>query len=421
MPDAGSEEWGSSMAEAYIVDAVRTPVGRRNGALRGVHPGDLGAHVLRALMARNDFDPASVDDVVFGCCDTIGPQAGDIARTAWLAAGLPEHVPGTTIDRQCGSSQQAAHFAAQGVIAGAYDVVVAAGVEVMTRVPMGSSMADGKFTNFGPGFAFTPGKGYGYSGEGYEYLRHWLRARTGKALDVEAQAQVFTPAGMTETAFTAQRWFKGRLAHPAVDGGFIPPTLPDEPSAADNVHTTARDYARFLVWLMGSGGLTPDLAAEQRTIQASQGDELCNKAMPAHCPESAGFGLGWQVIHLGAKTFLMHTGNDAGEFSFAYWSPDTREGAVILTNGNRGAEAVLAAIDQEFLDLHVGLDGKVLLEDRLRRVPLGVNVEDQRGRLGHVVFEAAGDSEAHGWGKGGAGSSETPKRPETTFRKHHAK
>jgi CubicO group peptidase (beta-lactamase class C family) len=195
------------------------------------------------------------------------------------------------------------------------------------------------------GFAFTPGKGYGYSGEGYEYLRHWLRARTGKALDVEAQAQVFTPAGMTETAFTAQRWFKGRLAHPAVDGGFIPPTLPDEPSAADNVHTTARDYARFLVWLMGSGGLTPDLAAEQRTIQASQGDELCNKAMPAHCPESAGFGLGWQVIHLGAKTFLMHTGNDAGEFSFAYWSPDTREGAVILTNGNRGAEAVLAAID----------------------------------------------------------------------------
>lgn len=195
------------------------------------------------------------------------------------------------------------------------------------------------------GFAFTPGKGYGYSGEGYEYLRHWLRARTGKALDVQAQTQVFTPAGMTRTAFTAKSWFAGRLAHPAVDGAFIAPTLPDQPSAADNVHTTARDYARFLVWLIGGGGLTPEIAAEQRTVQASQGDELCNPAVPKHCPESAGFGLGWQVIHLGAKTFLMHTGNDAGEFSFAYWSPDTREGAVILTNGNRGGEAVLAAID----------------------------------------------------------------------------
>lgn len=195
------------------------------------------------------------------------------------------------------------------------------------------------------GFAFTPGTHYGYSGEGYEYLKHWLRARTGKALDVQAQAQVFVPAGMSETAFTAQPWFKGRIAHPAVDGVLIAPTLPDQPSAADNVHTTARDYARFLVWLMGGGGLTPELAIEQRTIQASQGDELCNPAVPQHCPESAGFGLGWQVIHLGAKTFLMHTGNDAGEFSFAYWSPDTREGAVILTNGNKGAEAVLAAID----------------------------------------------------------------------------
>lgn len=194
-------------------------------------------------------------------------------------------------------------------------------------------------------FAFAPGKGYGYSGEGYEYLRHWLRARTGKPLDVQAQMQVFAPAGMRETAFTAQPWFKGRLALPAVDGAFIAPTLPDEPSAADNVHTTARDYARFLVWLMAGGGLTPALASEQRTIQVSQGDELCNPVMPQHCPASAGFGLGWQVIHLGTKTFMMHTGNDAGEFSFAYWSPGTREGAVILTNGNRGAEAVLAAID----------------------------------------------------------------------------
>lgn len=102
------------MSEAYIVDAVRTPVGKKGGGLSAVHPADLGAHVLTALMARSGADPAAVEDVVFGCLDTVGPQAGDIARTCWLAAGLPEEVPGVTVDRQCGSSQQAVHFAAQG-------------------------------------------------------------------------------------------------------------------------------------------------------------------------------------------------------------------------------------------------------------------------------------------------------------------
>ena len=125
------------MPEAYIVEAVRTPVGKKNGGLSTAHPADLGAHVLKELVGRAGIDPAAVEDVVFGCLDTLGPQAGDIARTAWLAAGLPEEVPGTTVDRQCGSSQQALHFAAQGVMAGAYDVVIAAGVESMSRVPMG--------------------------------------------------------------------------------------------------------------------------------------------------------------------------------------------------------------------------------------------------------------------------------------------
>src|SRR5687768_17725410 len=106
------------MAEAYIVDAVRTPVGRRGGALSTVHPPDLGAPSLKARIERTGIDPGAVEDVVFGNVDSIGPQAGDIARTCWLAAGLPEHVPGTTVDRQCGSSQQAVHFAAQGVMSG---------------------------------------------------------------------------------------------------------------------------------------------------------------------------------------------------------------------------------------------------------------------------------------------------------------
>ena len=114
-----------TMADAYIIDAVRSPVGRRGGGLAGAHPADLGAHVIAALLARTGIDPADVDDVVFGCVDTVGPQAGDIARTAWLAAGLPESVPGVTVDRQCGSSQQAVHFAAQAVLSGTADLVVA--------------------------------------------------------------------------------------------------------------------------------------------------------------------------------------------------------------------------------------------------------------------------------------------------------
>jgi acetyl-CoA acyltransferase len=127
------------MPEAYIVDAVRTPVGKKNGSLAGVHPIALGVHAFRGLFDRVDVDPAAVDDVIVGCVDAIGGQAGNIGRNAWLAAGLPEEVPATTVDRQCGSSQQAAHFAAQGVISGAYDIAIACGVESMTRVPMGSS------------------------------------------------------------------------------------------------------------------------------------------------------------------------------------------------------------------------------------------------------------------------------------------
>jgi len=128
------------MSNAVIVDAVRTPLGRRNGRLAGWHPVDLAAHVLSALVIRNDLDPALVDDVIMGCVSQVGEQALNVGRNALLAAGFPDTVPGTTVDRQCGSSQQALHFAAQGVMAGAYDVVIAAGVESMTRVPMGSSM-----------------------------------------------------------------------------------------------------------------------------------------------------------------------------------------------------------------------------------------------------------------------------------------
>ena len=133
------------MPEAFIVDAVRTPVTRRGGGLAGAHPADLGAHVIKALLGRTQTDPGAVDDVVFGCVDTVGPQAGDIARTAWLAAGLPEAVPGVTVDRQCGSSQQAVHFAAQAVLSGTAGLVVAGGVQNMSQVPIGAAMTTDPF------------------------------------------------------------------------------------------------------------------------------------------------------------------------------------------------------------------------------------------------------------------------------------
>ena len=132
------------MPNAVIVDAVRTPIGRRNGTLKDVHAVDLAAHVLSSLVSRNDLDPALVEDVIMGCVMQVGEQAVNIARNAALAAGFPITTLGTTVDRQCGSSQQAAHFAAQGVMAGAYDIVIAAGVENMTRVPMGASMTGGQ-------------------------------------------------------------------------------------------------------------------------------------------------------------------------------------------------------------------------------------------------------------------------------------
>jgi acetyl-CoA C-acetyltransferase len=145
------------MAEAYIVDAVRTPTGRRKGGLAHVHGADLGAHVLKAIVERNGIPDNEYDDVIFGCVDTIGPLAGDIARTAWLAAGLSQEVPGTTIDRQCGSSQQAVHFAAQAVMSGTMDVIIAGGVQTMTQIPISSAMIAAEPMGFKDPFSGSKG------------------------------------------------------------------------------------------------------------------------------------------------------------------------------------------------------------------------------------------------------------------------
>ena len=145
------------MAEAYIVDALRTPTGKRKGSLAHLHGADLGAHAIKTLVERNPIPAEDYDDVIFGCLDAIGPLAGNIARTCWLAAGLPLHVPGVTIDRQCGSSQQAVHFAAQAVMSGTQDVVIAGGVQTMTQIPIGSAMLAAKPLGFNDPFSGSKG------------------------------------------------------------------------------------------------------------------------------------------------------------------------------------------------------------------------------------------------------------------------
>jgi acetyl-CoA C-acetyltransferase len=142
---------------AYIIDAVRTPVGRRGGSLSQIHPADLGAHSIKALVERTGIDPSAVEDVIFGNVDSIGPQAGDIARTCWLVAGFPEHVPGTTIDRQCGSAQQAVHFASQAVMSGTADLIVAGGVQNMSQIPISSAMLAGQPYGHETPFSESPG------------------------------------------------------------------------------------------------------------------------------------------------------------------------------------------------------------------------------------------------------------------------
>jgi acetyl-CoA C-acetyltransferase len=159
------------MPEAYIIDAVRTPIGRKKGSLAQMHPADLGAQPIRALVDRTGIDPALVDDVVWGCTETIGGQAGDIARTAWLVAGLPEEIPGVTIDRQCGSSQQAVHFAAQGVMSGTQDLVVAGGSQAMNQIPIMAAMMAGKAYGFDSPFHTSPGWLARYGDEEVDQIR----------------------------------------------------------------------------------------------------------------------------------------------------------------------------------------------------------------------------------------------------------
>jgi acetyl-CoA C-acetyltransferase len=200
------------MTQAYIIDAVRSPVGRKKGSLAALHPADLAAHPLRELFVRNDLDPAAVEDVVWGCTETIGGQAGDIGRTAWLVAGLPEDVPGVTIDRQCGSSQQSIHFAAQGVMSGTQDLVVAGGSQAMNRIPIMAAMTAGAAYGFESPFIGAVGWDARYGDEEVNQIKSaemiaekWQLSREeldAYALASHQRAHIATEAG----------WFANEIA-----------------------------------------------------------------------------------------------------------------------------------------------------------------------------------------------------------------
>ncbi|HVC71650.1 MAG TPA: thiolase family protein [Acidimicrobiales bacterium] len=207
------------MPNAVIVDAVRTPVGRRNGRLAGWHPVDLAAQPLRALVERNDLDPALIEDVVMGCTMMVGEQAMNIGRNAVLAAGFPESVPGTSVDRQCGSAQQAVHFAAQAVMSGAMDIVIGAGIESMTRVPIGST------TDPGPGEAYGPAVH-----RRYQFIHQGLSAE-----EIAARWKVSRPEmdafALESHNRAAQAQDEGRFAHEIIP--LLAPTEADEDAVLD--------------------------------------------------------------------------------------------------------------------------------------------------------------------------------------------
>lgn len=244
------------MPEAFIIDAVRTPVTRKGGELAAVHSADLGAHVLAALVERSAIDPGRVDDVILGCTETIGSQAGDIARTAWLAAGLPEHVPGVTIDRQCGSSQQAVHFAAQAVMSGTADLVVAGGVQNMSAIPISAAMTVGTQFGFTTPFAESTGWVKRYGNQEISQFR---------AAQMIAEKWDIPRPRMEEFALASHR----RAAAAIDEGRFVREISPLGPVTTDSC-------VRRETSLEKMAGLPP--LSENGRITAAMASQICDGA-----------------------------------------------------------------------------------------------------------------------------------------------
>lgn len=240
----------AASGEAYIVDAVRTPVGKRGGGLSGVHSADLGAHVIKEVVDRSGIDPSAVEDVIFGCVDQIGAQTMDIARTAWLSAGYTEDVPGVTVDRQCGSSQQAVHFAAQGVMAGTYEVALAGGVENMSMVPIGSPIMAG----------MEGGMGTPFDGDGWKSRYGDQEISQFRGAELMAQKWDFSRAQLEEFALSSHQ----RAVRARDEGRFdreiapIADVTQDEGPRAD----TSVDKMAELKTLRDDGRITAAMASQ---------------------------------------------------------------------------------------------------------------------------------------------------------------
>ncbi|MGW4339619.1 thiolase family protein [Rhodococcus koreensis] len=283
------------MRDAVIVEAVRTPVGRRNGALKDIHPVDLSAVVLTALAERTGLDVAAVDDVVWGCVGQVGEQSANIARSAVLAAGWPEHVPGTTVDRQCGSSQQAIHFAAASVIAGHADVVVAGGVESMSRVPMGSARKAGPGVPFGPAVSrrydnvdFNQGTGAEILAKRFDLSRTRLdeyslesHRRAGQAVDDGRFVKQIIPVGLPDgTTLTVDEGIRRDSTLDAL-GSLAPAFATDGRITAGNASQISDGAAALLVTTSERArqlGLTP--LARVHTATAVGDDPITMLAGP---------------------------------------------------------------------------------------------------------------------------------------------
>ena len=286
------------MAQAYIIDALRTPTGRRRGGLAELHPADLGGHALKTLVARNAVPAEDYDDVMFGCVDTIGPLAGDIARTCWLAADLPLHVPGVTIDRQCGSSQQAVHFAAQAVLSGIDHVVVAGGVQTMSRIPISSAMLAGQEYGFGDPFTGSPGwvrrfgdglvtqfnsaemiaKKWGFSREDMEQFALTSNERAFRAIDTGRFDREIVPTNgvsMDETPRRGTSLAAMAELNPLQEGGRITAAVSSQTcDAAAALLICSKDaVARF--------GLTPRARIHHISVLADDPIWMLTAPMPA--------------------------------------------------------------------------------------------------------------------------------------------
>ncbi|HJR25066.1 MAG TPA: acetyl-CoA C-acetyltransferase [Acidimicrobiales bacterium] len=297
------------MPAAFIVDAVRTPVGRRGGGLSQIHPADLGAISLGALMDRTGIDPGAVEDVIFGNVDSVGGQAGDIARTCWLAAGLPEHVPGTTVDRQCGSGQQAVHFAAQAVMAGVADVVVAGGVQQMSMIPISSAMTLAADLGFTDPFTGSEGwvKRYG-DGEVSQFnsaemiATKWDISRDDmEAFAVESHERAIraraegrfereiVPVGDVahDEGPREPNWEKIRSLQPLLEGGRVTAAVSSQISDASAALLVCSEAA------LQTHGLTPRARVHHMSVRADDPIYMLTAPIPAtrHALEKTGMSL----------------------------------------------------------------------------------------------------------------------------------